>query len=71
MGRISIVALIFLGSLAVAPAARAQTANFNRPDVIQETGVNSSGVTLTNYGTGFAATNWTNSDILLVTCFGR
>jgi hypothetical protein len=45
--------------------------NLTRIDFIQQTGVGVTSATLTNLGTTFTATNWTNGDQLLVNCFGR
>ena len=43
--------------------------NRNRADQIQETATATGSATLTNFGTGFAATNFTNSDVIQVSCF--
>ena len=45
--------------------------NKTRAAVIQETSDSNTSVTLTNYGTAFTATNWTNGDVLYVTCGAR
>jgi hypothetical protein len=45
--------------------------NQTRAAVIQATTVSASSVTFTNFGTTFTATNWTNSDVLQASCFGR
>lgn len=43
--------------------------NQSRADQIQETTSGTTSVTLTNFGTTFSATNFTNSDVLQVSCF--
>jgi hypothetical protein len=45
--------------------------NVTRADHIQFTAGNTTSAILTNYGTTFAATNWTNGDAILVSCFAR
>jgi hypothetical protein len=45
--------------------------NQNRAAQIQQTANGATSVTLTNYGTTFTATNWTNGDFILVTCRAR
>ncbi len=45
--------------------------NFTRAAQIQMTGSSVSSVTLTNFGTTWVATNWTNSDTILVQCMAR
>jgi len=45
--------------------------NFSRADFIAEAANSKTSVTLANYGTTFTPTNFTNSDIILVSCFGR
>ena len=45
--------------------------NKNRAALILETGDTTTSATFTNFGTTFAATNWTNSDVLYVSCFAR
>lgn len=42
--------------------------NQSRADVIQQTGNTTTSVTFTNFGTGFAATNFTNGDTILIQC---
>ena len=42
--------------------------NTNRADLIQQTGSSTTSATFTNYGTTFAATNWTGSDVLRGGC---
>jgi hypothetical protein len=45
--------------------------NQARADHIQQTANSTTSATLTNYGTTFAATNWTNGDPILISCMGR
>lgn len=45
--------------------------NSNRAAWIQQTANGSTSVTLTNFGTTFAATNWTNGDNIIVSCSAR
>lgn len=45
--------------------------NTSRAALISQSANTSSSVTLTNYGSTFAATNWTTGDILAVTCAPR
>lgn len=45
--------------------------NKTRADVIQQSGDTTTSATFTNFGTTFAATNWTNSDVLYGSCFPR
>jgi len=42
--------------------------NQNRADQIQQTGSSTASATFTNFGTTFAATNWTNGDTLRGWC---
>lgn len=43
--------------------------NENRAAVIQMTSSTTTSATLTNFGTSFSATNWTNSDFIQASCF--
>lgn len=45
--------------------------NQARADHIQQTANSTTSSTLTNFGTTFTATNWTNGDPILVICVGR
>jgi hypothetical protein len=45
--------------------------NHTRAAQIQQTATSNNSVTLTNFGTTFAATNFTNSDVIIVSCFAR
>jgi hypothetical protein len=45
--------------------------NFTRADHIQQTANTATSATFTNYGTTFAATNWTNGDVITISCLGR
>jgi hypothetical protein len=45
--------------------------NQSRADVIQQTSNSPTSAVLTNFGVGFSATNFTNGDNILVSCFAR
>jgi hypothetical protein len=45
--------------------------NYSRAATISETSNSGGSVTLTNYGTTYAATSWTNGDTIMISCFGR
>jgi fibronectin-binding autotransporter adhesin len=45
--------------------------NQSRADVVQQTSNTTNSATFTNFGTTFAATNWTNGDAILISCFAR
>jgi hypothetical protein len=45
--------------------------NQTRADLIQQTSNSATSATFTNFGTTFAATNWTNGDSILISCFAR
>ncbi len=45
--------------------------NQTRADLVLQTANTTTSATLTNFGTTFAATNWTNSDNIIFSCFAR
>jgi hypothetical protein len=45
--------------------------NQTRADFIAETANTANSVTLTNYGVAFGATNFTNSDVIIISCMAR
>ena len=45
--------------------------NQTRAALVLQTGNTTTSATLTNFGTTFAATNWTNSDNIIISCFAR
>ena len=60
-----------VGTLALPSASHGWTCQLNnqtRADLIQQTANTTASAAFTNYGTTFAATNWTNGDVLTGSC---